>query len=95
METTKFPETKFTETQSAVHFKATHGGTLQVIKNPERGNLFFMCGDGTFGHVSKPLQEKIKNNEPLGVMMISHVASKDFNGYMLHNQAQDNVMLDL
>lgn len=88
-------EAKFTETQSALNFKANHGGTLQVIKNPERGNLFFMCGDGTFGHVSKPLQEKIKNNEKLGVMMVSRVTAENYDGYMLHQQATENIMLDL
>lgn len=88
-------ETKFSETQSAVFFKTNHGGTLQVVKNPQKGNLFFTCGDGTFGHVSKPLQEKIKSGEPLGVMMVSRVTSEEFDGYMLHSQATDNIMLDL
>lgn len=85
----------FSNTQSVASFKAEHGNQLQVIKNPQNGNIFFTCGDGTTGYISKPVQEKITKGEPLGVLMVSYIVADDFKGYMLHSQSQDNVMLDL
>lgn len=85
----------FSNTKSVATFKAEHGSTMQVVKNPHNGNIFFTCGDGTTGYISKPVQEKITKGEPLGILMVSHVVADDFNGYMLHSQSQDNVMLDL
>ena len=85
----------FSNTKSVASFKAEHGNQMQVVKNPNNGNIFFTCGDGTTGYISKPVQEKITKSEPLGILMVSYVKSEEFNGYMLHSQAQDNVMLEL
>ena len=85
----------FSNTKSVASFKAEHGNQMQVVKNPNNGNIFFTCADGTTGYISKPVQEKITKGEPLGVLMVSHVKSEEFDGYMLHSQSQDNVMLDL
>jgi hypothetical protein len=85
----------FSNTKSVAVFKEEHGNALQIIMNPQNGNIFFACGDGTTGYISKPVQEKINKKEPLGVLMVSHVKSDTFNGYMLHSQAQDNVVMDL
>ena len=84
----------FSDTMNIAAFKEKHGNQLQVIKNPHNNNIFFTCGDIT-GYVSKPVQEKIIKGESLGVLMVSYVTSDDFNGYMLHSQSQDNVMLNL
>jgi hypothetical protein len=86
----------FSNTKSVASFKEEHGNAMQIIKNPNNGNIFFTCGDGCIGYISKPVQEKILNKKPLGTLMVSHVKSDDgFDGYMLHSQSTENVMMDL
>ena len=71
--------------------EAAGGQPLRVLPSKDKDTCFFACGR-IRGYVANALATKLKNKQPVGTIVVSHVVSEKFDGLMLHEQNESGAI---